>query len=91
MIPLDQGDWGGIAVEFVLSRTVRDQRRFLEILADGTFNPQRGTLRIGLTTRHWGGGELGPGIVDGLERVGRASTMRAMSSSRSIRPSNSIS
>ena len=72
MIPLDQGDWGGIAVEFVLSRTVRDQRRFLEVLADGTFNPQRGTLRIGLTTRHWGGGELGPGIVDGLERAGRA-------------------
>ncbi len=68
-VPLDQGDWGGIAVEFVVSRTVRDQRTFFEVLADGTPNPERGTLRIGVTTDHWGGESLGPGMVTGIEGV----------------------
>ena len=70
-MPLDQGDWGGIAVEFVVSRTVRDQRTFFDVLADGTPNPERGRLRIGLTTEHWGDETLGPGMVEGIERVGR--------------------
>ncbi|MEM9464316.1 MAG: amidase [Actinomycetota bacterium] len=71
VVPLDQGDWGGIAVEFVVSRTARDQRTFFEVLADGTPNPERGRLRIGVTTEHWGGEALGPGMVAGIERVAR--------------------
>ncbi|MEO0495672.1 MAG: amidase family protein, partial [Actinomycetota bacterium] len=69
VVPLDRGDWGGIAVEFVVSRTVRDQRTFFDVLADGTPNPERGRLRIGVTTEHWGGDTLGPGMVDGIEKV----------------------
>ena len=71
VVPLDQGDWGGIAVEFVVSRTARDQRTFFEVLADGTPNPERGRLRIGVTTEHWGGDTLGPGMVAGIERAAR--------------------
>ena len=33
MVPTDQGDWGGIAVEFVVSRSARDQARFFDVLA----------------------------------------------------------
>ena len=69
VVPLAQGDWGGIAVEFVVSRTVRDQRTFFDVLADGTPNPERGRLRIGVTTEHWGGDTLGPGMVEGRERA----------------------
>ena len=71
VVPLDQGDWGGIAVEFVVTRTARDQRTFFEVLADGTPNPERGRLRVGVTTEHWGGESMGPGMVAGLERVAR--------------------
>ena len=69
LVPTDQGDWGGIAVEFVVSRTARDQERFLDVLAAGPTNPMR-PLRIGLTVEHWGHGSLGPGIGYGLRGVG---------------------
>lgn len=69
MVPSDQGDWGGIAVEFVVTRTARDQARFFDVLAAGPTNPSR-PLRVGLTTDYWGDGSLGPGITAGLLRLG---------------------
>ncbi len=68
MVESDQGDWGGIAVEFVVTRTARDQARFFEVLATGPTHPMR-PLRIGLTTDSWGEGSLGPGIEAGLRRL----------------------
>ena len=69
MVPSDQGDWGGIAVEFVVTRSARDQARFFDVLASGPTHPMR-PLRIGLTTDSWGGGPLGPGIEAGLLQLG---------------------
>jgi amidase len=69
IVPLDQGDWGGIAVEFVVSRTARDQLRFFDVLADGPVRPVRERARIALTLKHWAGGSFGPGVVAGLERA----------------------
>lgn len=69
MLPTDQGDWGGIAVEFVVTRTARDQARFFDVLAVGPTHPTR-KLRVGLTTTSWGDGSLGPGIEAGLLQLG---------------------
>ena len=53
---LEDGGWGGIANEFVLSRSVRDSRLFLDLLGDGpyTSTPER-PLRIAVNTEHWAG------------------------------------
>ncbi len=61
---LEDGGWGGIANEFVLSRSVRDSRLFLDILGDGpyTATPDR-PLRIAITTEHWGGMSEDPDVV----------------------------
>jgi amidase len=61
---LDDGGWGGIANEFVLSRTVRDSRLFLDILGDGpyTATPDR-PLRIAVNTEHWGGASEDPDVT----------------------------
>ena len=72
-IPTDQGDWGGIAVEFVATRTVRDQHRFFDVLTADTDRAQdegsEPPLRVGYTLDHWGDGVLGAGVADGVRRV----------------------
>lgn len=68
-VPTDHGDWGGIAVEFVVTRTVRDQRRFFDVLSGDAEHARPTRLRVGLTLDHWGDGSLGPGISYGLQRV----------------------
>lgn len=75
MVPLDQGDWGGIAVEFVVTRTARDQQRFLDVLGSGPIRPIRDRARIALTLKHWAGATFGPGMVAGLDRA--AATLEA--------------
>jgi len=61
---LDDGGWGGIANEFVLSRSVRDSRRFLDLLGDGPYTPMPDRpLRIAMNTEHWGGLDEDPDVV----------------------------
>ena len=69
-VPADQNDWGGVAVEFVVTRSARDQRCFFDVLADGVDTDPSERLRVGLTLEHWGDGTLGPGVAAGLRRVG---------------------
>lgn len=63
-VRLDDGGWGGIANEFVLTRTVRDTRVFLDILGDGPYAPVPvRPLRIALDTHHWAGAAADPEVV----------------------------
>lgn len=50
----DDGGWNGMATEFVVSRTIRDARLYLDILGDGPYTavPDR-PLRIAMNTEHW--------------------------------------
>lgn len=67
------GGWGGIAEEFVVSRTVRDSRRCWGVLADRPLAPptELTTLRIGLSTGHWSGRATDPLVVSAAETVAR--------------------
>lgn len=72
-IPWETGGWDGIAEEFVLTRSIRDAQRCLNLLADGTdvdlthrdasaeSHSRRGSdsgrLRIAMSTDHWAGGD----------------------------------
>ena len=61
---LDDGGWGGIANEFVLSRTVRDSRLFLDLLGDGPYTPTPDRpLRVAVNTDHWGGAAQDPDVT----------------------------
>lgn len=74
-VPWPDGGWGGIAEEFVVTRTVRDAIRCWEVLADrptfatidaaGAARP----LRIGLSTAHWSGHDPDPVVVAAAEAV----------------------
>ncbi|MDH3755836.1 MAG: amidase family protein [Acidimicrobiia bacterium] len=77
-VPWEGGGWGGIAEEFVVTRTVRDAAAFLEVLADGPMAPaETGPLRIAVSTDHWGGATVDPEVdaatrktIDTLEGLG---------------------
>lgn len=62
-ILLDDGGWGGIANEFMLTRSVRDARLFLEVLADGPYLPIKPKYRIALSASHWAGCVEDPDVV----------------------------
>ncbi|MGI9607403.1 MAG: amidase [Acidimicrobiales bacterium] len=63
-VRLDDGGWGGIANEFVLTRTVRDSRLFLDILGDGPYSPApERPLRIAMDTTHWARAAEDPEVV----------------------------
>jgi len=66
----DPGAWGGIASEFVVTRSVRDARLFLDILGDGSYAevPER-QLMIAYSTDHWAGAETDDEIVAATEAV----------------------
>lgn len=68
-VPWEGGGWGGIAEEFVIARTVRDARRFLDVLGRGGYVEQPEVLRIGLNTDHWAGAAVEREVVDATERV----------------------
>ncbi len=64
-VRLDDGGWGGIANEFVVSRSVADSRLYLDVLGDGPYTPAPNRpLRIALNTEHWAGVAVEPAIVD---------------------------
>jgi len=54
-VQLADGGWGGIANEFVLTKTVRDCRLLLDVLGDGAYLETKPTYRVGLSTTHWAG------------------------------------
>lgn len=66
-VRLDDGGWGGIANEFVLSRSVRDSRLYLDVLGDGPYSrlPDR-PLRIAVNSDHWAGLSTEDHVVDAV-------------------------
>ena len=76
-VRLDDGGWGGIANEFVLSRTVRDSRLFLDVLGDGPYTPTPDRpLRIAINTDHWGGAAVESDVVAATRGI--ADRLRSM-------------
>ncbi len=78
-VPWPTGGWGGIAEEFVVTRTVRDARLFLDVLGDpavtGGYAPVPERMRIALSTEHWAGEPTEPAVVEWTERA--AATLEA--------------
>jgi amidase len=72
-VPWPDGGWGGIAEEFVVSRTIRDAQRAWSLLADRPTNsPTDATvapLRVGLSTAHWSGRDPDPIVIAAAEAV----------------------
>ena len=70
-VPWPDGGWGGIAEEFVVTRTVRDAQRCWAALAAREIQPAGGRLRIGVSTAHWAGADADPTVVSAAESVAR--------------------
>ena len=68
-VPWESGGWGGIAEEFVLTRSVRDARLFLDVLGRGPYLPVSWPARIGVSTVHWANGTTHPEVVSAAESV----------------------
>ncbi len=68
-VPWESGGWGGIAEEFVLTRTVRDSRLFLGILGTGAYHHLGRPARIGFDTRHWANGTVDQECVAAVDAV----------------------
>lgn len=68
-VPWEDGGWGGIAEEFVVTRTVRDTEAFLAVLGDGPMLDAAGPLRIAVSTDHWAGEDPDPEVVAATEAV----------------------
>jgi amidase len=67
--------WWGIAREFVLTRTVRDAQRMLEVSAGvPRAAPTAAALRVGISTAHWAGGETEPDVVAAVHDTAQALT-----------------
>jgi amidase len=60
-------DWGGIAAEFAVTRTVDDTALLLDVLADGDFLPVRQRYSVAVSTAHWGGATPDPEVVAATE------------------------
>lgn len=77
VIPWESGGWGGIATEFVVTRSVGDAWYFFELLRSPSFEANRepqqpGPRRIALDTSHWGGAAPDPRVVAATEQAARA-------------------
>lgn len=71
-VPWPDGGWGGIAEEFVVTRTARDAHRCWSVLADRPTAPAAGgRLRIGVSTAHWAGHAADAVVVAAAETVAR--------------------
>lgn len=72
-VPWPNGGWGGIAEEFVVTRTVRDASLFLDVLGDpavtGGYSRVPDRVRIALSTEHWAGEPVEPAVVEWTERA----------------------
>ena len=70
-VPWETGGWGGIAEEFVVTRTVRDASLFLDVLGDGQYASIPGQLRVGISTDHWAGRPIDAAVVEVAEATGK--------------------
>jgi len=72
-VPWPDGGWGGIAEEFVVTRTVRDAGLFLDVLGDpsvtGGYSRVPERARIAVSTAHWAGEPVEPAVVEWTERA----------------------
>ena len=69
-VPSATGGWGGIAEEFVLVRSARDARLFLDVLGRGPYVSRSSRrLRVGVSTRHWANSTTDPEVVAAAEAV----------------------
>lgn len=62
-VPWPTGGWGGIAEEFVVTRTVRDSRLFLDVLGEGWYADVPERMRIALNVEHWAGEPTDASVV----------------------------
>lgn len=62
-------DWGGIAVEFAVTRTLDDSALLLDVLADGAFLARDRTYSIAVSTSHWAGARPDPEVVAATEEA----------------------
>ncbi len=62
-------DWGGIAVEFAVTRTVDDTALLLDVLADGDLLPPERRYSVAVSTTHWGGSTLDADVVAATEEA----------------------
>ncbi len=63
-VPWETGGWGGIAEEFVITRTVGDARLCLSVLGVGPHAASPGRpLSIALNHDHWAGEPVDPDVV----------------------------
>ncbi len=70
-VPWPDGGWGGIAEEFVVTRSARDSRLFLDVLGDGAYLPVEGPMSIAVNVEHWAGATPDAGVVAAAEAAAR--------------------
>lgn len=70
-VPWPAGDWDGIAVEFVVTRSVRDAARCLDVVGVGSYRPVPERLRIAVSTEHWAGYPIDRDVVSATEGIAR--------------------
>ena len=66
-VPWIGGGWGGIATEFVVSRTARDSQLLLDVVADDVAPPIDRPLKIALSLDHWAGARADTAVVAATE------------------------
>ena len=76
-VPGPDGGWGGIAEEFVVARSARDSRLFLDVLGEGAYLPVEQRMTIAVNVEHWAGAKPDAAVVaavdaaaSGLEEAG---------------------
>ncbi len=70
-VPWEEGGWGGIAEEFVLTRSVRDAELCLSVLGEGPMVSAAGPLRIAVCTSQWTSHPEDPEVVAAVEAAAR--------------------
>jgi amidase len=68
-VPSPDGGWGGIAEEFVLTRSVRDSRLLLDVLGEGSYLGVPESMTIALDTEHWAGDRVDASVVEATEHA----------------------
>ncbi|MEM1333346.1 MAG: amidase, partial [Actinomycetota bacterium] len=83
LVPWPDGGWGGVAEEFVVTRTLRDTACFLDVLggprvaapapasrwAGRGHDDAADRARIAVSTEHWAGSMVDPAVVEWTERA----------------------
>lgn len=68
-VPWPDGGWGGIAEEFVVTRSARDSRLFLDVLGEGAYLPVDRRMRVAVNVEHWAGSAPDEAVVTTAEEA----------------------